>query len=477
MHILQATSEFYPYSKTGGLADMVAGLSGELASQGHKITVVTPLYKETRFLVGKSIGKGFPFELDLGKASVNGRFIPLQTESGINIYFVEHEGFFDRNGVYMENGEGYPDNPDRYIFFSKAVCQLTEFLAAKPDILHCHDWQTAFVPLLNEGRIPNCLTIHNLAYQGECELSKFKLTNLPEKYLTSQYAEYFGKLNPLKAGIVSADVLTTVSPGYAREIVTKEFGEGLEGELQSRGDCLRGVLNGVDYSQWRTENNPNLSHGYNANNLEGKGANKRELLDYLNMPNSYEVPLFCYIGRIAEQKGLHLLLDTIKHWLPFVDARFVLLGTGDGNLESQFKLLSTQMPNKVRVLIEYNEKLAHRIKAAADFFLMPSKYEPCGLNQIYSLRYGTIPIVHNVGGLGDTVKSINTDCNAGNGFIFNEHTITDFTNGIKEAFKFYRFKNDLNNARKRGMNEDFGWESSARQYTDLYNQIKQTLPA
>ncbi|MBL67856.1 MAG: glycogen synthase [Verrucomicrobiales bacterium] len=471
MHILQAASEFYPYSKTGGLADMVAGLSCALANAGHKLTVITPLYRSTKDLLMKRSESPMQLDIKLGAESIRGRLIPYETGEGIRVYFVEQKDFFDRQGIYMENGEGYPDNPDRFIFLSKAACRLSGMLPDAPDVLHCHDWQTAMIPLLNGGRIPTCLTIHNLAYQGVCAPSKFALTNLPERYFTHKYAEYYQQFNPLKAGIISTDSLTTVSPGYAEEIVTRDFGEGLEGELSGRADGLTGILNGVDYSQWRTDENPHLKHGYCAKNLDGKERIKLDLLDFLDLEDASKSPLFCYIGRLADQKGLHLLYDVLRKWLPENDASFVLLGAGDIHLESAFRELSEELPGKVRALIQYSEPLAHRIKAASDFFLMPSKFEPCGLNQIYSLRYGTVPIVNAVGGLKDTVSPLTSQYIDGTGFVFHHHSSAEFVQCLDSAVRLFKTPNCLKNVRERGMEADWGWSEPIKNYVAIYEKL------
>jgi len=478
MHILQATSEFFPYSKTGGLADMVAGLSNAISGQGHTITVVTPLYRGIRDVytnLKPALGK---LSIPMGKRVVPGRVFRTKPHPNLTVLFVDHPGYFNRLGIYMERGSGYADNAERFIFFSKATIEIARRLQIRPDIIHCHDWQTVLIPLLLQhaaGRgtgitLPGtCLSIHNLAYQGVCDARNFSLTNLPRRYFTPEGVEFYGQLNCLKAGLVYADQLITVSPQYAAEITTSSFGEGLDGVIRHRTASITGILNGVDYGQWKSTDNRHLKFDYSAENLTGKLRNKSQLLHEIGLPRKRRMPpLYSYIGRLADQKGVDLILDTLPFLLAKSKFQFVLLGSGTPYHENKFNQLQDAFPESVFCHLEYNESMAHRIEAAADFLVMPSKFEPCGLNQMYSLRYGTIPIVNAVGGLKDTVIDLAKHPRSGTGFV-----LTEFSpRGLMEAFRFSaNLHTDLprlNRVRKRAMKINFSWKQSSSAYLDIY---------
>ena len=472
MRILQATSEFHPYSKTGGLADMVAGLSGALVEQGHEITVATPLYRG----IDDELNNLKPLErehqITLGKKNFPGRWWKTRADSGVTVLFLENKEFFDRAGLYMENGEGYWDNPERFMFLSKAVTELS----ADFDVVHVHDWQTAFVPMLlkfgSKKKMPGTMfTIHNLAYQGMCEGNRFEISNLPQRYFKREGPDYWGSLNFLKAGLHYADAITTVSPQYAKEILTPEFGEGMDGVLRSRKNDLTGVLNGVDYGEWRTIGNPNLPTDYSSEDLPGKKACKKAVMDELGLECSH-LPLFGIVSRFAEQKGIGLLADTIE---PFLDAKqlqLVVLGEGDPELVDRLIRIHNSFPDLASVQVGYNAGLAHRIEAGSDFFLMPSRFEPCGLNQMYSLRYGSIPVAHAVGGLVDTIRDKPTELGLANGIKFNQFTNEAFRAAILSAIDIHSDQEKLENMIKTGIRDDFSWHKSAQIYGEIAKNIQ-----
>ncbi len=478
MHILQATSEFYPYSKTGGLADMVAGLSGALADMGHEVTIVTPLHRGILGKHPKIKSTRFTLRIPMGRRVIKGRVRKIVPRRNLTVLFVDQPKYYDREGIYMENGAGYPDNPERFIFFSKAVAQIAGKLRGKPDVIHCHDWQTGLIPLLLQNKngrgsrtpVPaTCLSIHNLAYQGVCDAENYRLTNLPRNFFTSSGVEFYGQLNFMKAGLISASQLTTVSPQYAAEIMTPEFGEGLEGVVRQRVGDLSGIINGVDYTQWRTTSNPHLHFDYSAQDLSGKIRNKAALLGELGLPSKRKMPpLYAYVGRLADQKGVDLILETIPRWITKSGCLFVLLGNGDPYLEGKFRQMQKDYPNSVFCHIGYHEPRAHLIEAAADFFLMPSRFEPCGLNQLYSLRYGTIPIVNDVGGLSDTVINLTRNPRTGNGLKLTKHSPEGLLQALRASAKLYANRNRLNRIRKRAMRTNFEWEHSAKAYVEIY---------
>ena len=465
MRILQATSEFFPYSKTGGLADMVAGLSGALAELGEDVTVATPLYRGIREQVPDLKPFGPKVILPLGKQTFTGQWWKATKSNGLTLLFLEQEGFYDRPGLYMTDGDGYWDNPERFMFLSKAVAQL----AGEYDVVHVHDWQTAFVPMLLRASgsrvIPRTvLTIHNLAYQGQCEATRFEITNLPWNWFHSEGPEFWGSLNFLKAGLHYADAITTVSPQYAKEIITPEFGEGLEGVLQSRQDVFFGILNGVDYGEWNTVENPYLAAPYDADDLSGKKVCKQFLQSKFGLPVS-DVPMFGMVSRLAEQKGIDVLSKALGDILCEKEIQFVGLGSGDDQLAEELHSLKERFPEQVGFENGYCNALAHQIEAGADYFVMPSRFEPCGLNQMYSLRYGTIPIVNGVGGLIDTVRDIGYQ--QPTGLVLNRLTVQALTEGFKKACDIHGSVQSLQ-ILKRGMRAEYGWGNSSNQYLRCY---------
>ena len=467
MRILQATSEFFPYSKTGGLADMVAGLSGALVGMGESITVATPMYQGIRDNHPEIKPAADAFTVDLGDARAVGRWWRLENANGPEVLFLENDYFYNRPGLYMENGEGYLDNPDRYIFFSRAVADL----AGEFDLLHLHDWQTALVPMLLKeqgGDGPRTVfTIHNLAYQGACEEEKFRLTGLAPDLFHQRGPEHFRTFNLLKAGLFYADAVTTVSPQYANEIQTAEFGEGLDGELKRHNAKLTGILNGVDYCEWRTRENPHLAAEFDLRDLLGKELCKSALLTEFGLPNNGQ-PLFGVVSRLAEQKGIDHLLEALTEILPAQTIQIVILGDGGAALSEQILQLQSAYPEQVSAHIGYDQGISHRIEAGSDFFVMPSRFEPCGLNQLYSLRYGTIPVVHAVGGLCDTV--IDIDEQDGTGITYTGHLPANLTQAIHRAIELFDDSFRMNNVIKAGMEADFSWAASAQEYQQIYQR-------
>jgi starch synthase len=350
---------------------------------------------------------------------------------------------------------------------------LARHLPSRPDIIHLHDWQAGLVPLLMQheklvagwGNMPStCLTIHNLAYQGTFPAADYSLTNLPMDYFNPNGVEFYGQLNCLKAGIVYADLITTVSPRYAREITTPEYGCGLDGLLRNRRDALVGILNGVDYDEWNTEHNSFLKHPYSVENLSGKAADKLELQKELGLPADETVPLFGTVSRLADQKGVDIQFGALEEMLG-ANMQFVLLGSGSPVFEQAYRDLAKRYPAKVAVRIGFNHGLSHRIEAGCDFFLMPSRFEPCGLNQMYSLRYGTIPIVRITGGLDDSVVDISEDADHANGIKFSEYSTRALAKAIRKALTLYHEPELLNQYRSSAMTADFSWERTAKQYT------------
>jgi starch synthase len=475
MKILLASSEVHPFSKTGGLADMVAALGKALARSGHEASIVTPLYRGIREQFSEIRREDWRFDLPLGSQSVWGGLWSLEVEKGLKVYFVEQPHFFNRVGIYFEHNISYADNAERFIFFSKCVVHLARYLPWRPDVVHVHDWQTALVPALvlqqhHEGwgnPLQTCLTIHNLAYQGIFPASAFALTNLPREFFTMETSEFFGHLNCLKAGLAFADVITTVSPRYAREILTEEFGCGLDGFLRKRQNRLFGILNGVDYDEWNPGNDSFLERPYSVTRLAGKTANKIALQKELGLPENKNVPLFGTISRLADQKGVDIQLGALEEMLN-TDMQFVLLGSGSPDFERGYHELARRFPTKVAIRIGYDERLAHRIEAACDFFLMPSRYEPSGLNQMYSLRYGTIPIVRATGGLDDSVIDFTEDSGRADGIKFYEYSSRALAKAIRKALTLYQQPDLLRRCQRKAMKVDFSWERMVDEYLKIY---------
>jgi starch synthase len=480
MKILLASSEVYPFSKTGGLADMVGGLGGALVNAGHDVIIVTPLYRGIREQFPDLRRVDWQFDLPMGAKNVRAELWELDRSGQAKAYFIDHPGYFNRNGIYLENHVSYDDNAERFIFFSKCVVNLAHYLPWRADMVHVHDWQAALVPalILQEKRAgwgnppPTCLTIHNVAYQGVFPAGAFALTNLPADLFApgGAGAEYFGQLNCLKAGIIFADRITTVSPRYGREITDKELGCGLDGVLRDQAAKLTGILNGVDYNEWNTTKNPRLFAPYSIGRLAGKRINKLELQRAVALPVDETIPLFGTIARLTEQKGVDIQLGALEEMLNS-NIQFVQLGSGEPEYEHAYHDLARRFPSKVAALFGYDEKVSHRIEAGCDFFLMPSRFEPCGLNQMYSLRYGTIPIVRATGGLDDSVIDYTQNAAEANGVKFSEYSSRSLAKAMRKALAIYEQPELLRQFRRNAMKADFSWEKTVGEYLEVYSQM------
>ncbi len=479
MRILLATSELFPYSKSGGLADMASALAKFLAAAGHRVGVVTPLYKGIRERFRQLQPFDWEMQLPLDGSQVSASVWILEPAPNLTFYFIDQPGFFRRDGLYGTGGIDYADNPARFTFLSKAVIHLARYLPWRPEIVHVHDWHVGLVPLLlrheavttrwsNPPR--SCLTIHNLAYQGVYPPDTYRLTNLPWGYFTADTAEFHGSFNHLKSAIATADAITTVSPSYAQEIQTAEHGCGLEGLLQQRATALTGILNGVDYDEWQTHDNRFLTAPYDLQDLAGKQANKLALQRELGLPPDADVPVFGSVTRLVHQKGVDITLGALEEMLAG-EMQFVLLGSGLPEFQDAFLALAERHPLKTAVRLGYNHGLSHRIEAGCDFFLMPSRFEPCGLNQMYSLRYGTIPVVRATGGLIDSVMDVRDDAEAANGIKFHEYSDAALVKAIRKAQALFREPDLRLHYQQNGMAADFSWARSAARYGDIYQSL------
>jgi starch synthase len=479
MRILLASSEVHPYSKTGGLGDMVGALAKALARAGHQVGVVTPLYWGIRERFPTIKNLELPLDAALGVQRVKGEVWALEPEERLTVYFIDQPGFYQRANLYQRDGIDYPDNDQRFIFFAKAVTHLALHLPWKPQLVHVHDWQAALAALLlrHQGQLPGwegvpqtCVTIHNLAYQGVFPASQYALMNLPWDYFNPEGVEFYGQLNCLKAGIGYSGILTTVSPHYAREITTSEYGCGLDGLLRYRAGSLVGILNGVDYEEWNTEKNPHLPHAYSVSDLAGKTLNKLALQQELGLRVDAAVPLFGNIGRLVEQKGVDIMLGALEEMLSS-GLQFVLLTSGGPPFQEPYEQLARRFPGQVAIRIRFHEGLSHRIEAGCDFYLMPSRFEPCGLNQMYGLRYGTIPIVRATGGLDDTVIDIREDLERADGIKFSEYSARALAKAIRKALALYGEPPLFHRYRQNGMAKDFSWDRTAIEFIATYARL------
>lgn len=460
---------------------MVSGLAKSLATEGEVVHAVTPLYKGIHEAFPDLVKEEQTLHVALGKGSVEGAVWRHDAGENFKVYFIEHDDFYNRDGIYLENGEVYWDNAARFIFFSKCVAQLAKQQSEPYDLIHLHDWQLGLVPaLLKDARdngqwsnVPKTLyTIHNMPYQGVFGWDEFQLTNLPEEYFTFTALEFYGGMNLLKSGITFADYVSTVSETYSKEIRTESGGAGLAGAIQMREGRVSGILNGVDYSEWTTEENPHLPAAYSASKPAGKKQCKAALQKEFGLPEKARMPLFGAVTRLApEQKGTDFILEAVEQLAERADIQFVLLGSGSKEMEKDFMEQAKKFPKNVAVKIGYDHALAHRIEAGIDFFLMPSRYEPAGLNQMYSLRYGTIPIVRRTGGLEDSVVDLDDSPSEANGIKFTGASTKELQVAMEKAVLFYKNPTLMKHFLKNGMTVDHSWKQKAKEYINLYQKI------
>lgn len=491
LKVLMVASEAVPLVKTGGLGDVIGALPPDLRALGHDVRVVLPFYSaiDVRRFPCTPVVESLWVHLPAGSREMSAWSL-VDPPGGVPTYLVKDDGFFCRHGIYDEDGRDYPDNPLRYGYFCKAVFWLMEGIGWFPDILHGHDWQSALIPtfLANDeflaghpafSLMRTLLTIHNLAYQGVCSVDFLEKLGLDRRLLNPAEMEFFGRLNLLKGGLVYADALSTVSPRYAREIQTPEFGCGLEGVLRHRARRLHGILNGIDTEVWNPADDPHLPATYSADDLSGKAVCKAELQREFGLPVRADVPLVGLVSRIVEQKGLNLVAQAIYEMLD-LGIQFVILGKGMAKYERHFSRLSHDHPTQISARIGYSEDLAHRIEAGCDVFLMPSRFEPCGLNQLYSMRYGTVPVVHRVGGLADSVIDASPEAVAygeATGFVFDSYLAEEMMRALRRAVETWRERpEDWRRIVRAGMRRDFSWRRSAREYEKLMEIVMRTSP-
>jgi len=472
MKILFVSPEGLPFSKTGGLADVVEALPKALAAMGHDVAVILPRYRGTKVstVVVPSL------TIPLGDVLRFPAIADGSVLNGVRYFFVDDPEYFDRDGYYTVKGTDYPDNGERFALFSKAAIEIAKHIW-RPDVMHCHDWQSALVPTLLRTiyagdpvlrGIPVVFTVHNLGYHGDFDRGVLQRIGLPASLFHIDALEFYGRINLLKGGLMFADWVTTVSRRYAQEIMTPEYGHGLDGVLRVRAARVVGIVNGVDYSAWNPENDDFIAAKYSARDLSAKAVCKKALLREFKLPEaSAGRALLGIVARFTDQKGFDLIAEVAADLLR-EDVSIAALGTGEPKYEALFRKLAMKFPEKVGVRIGYDNALAHRIEAGADMFLMPSRYEPCGLNQIYSLRYGTVPVVRATGGLDDTVEQFEPSTGQGTGFKFDEYTGKALLAAVRAAVQAYKDRAAWRKLQLNGMAKDFSWKTSAAEYARLY---------
>jgi starch synthase len=482
VNILLATSEAVPFAKTGGLADVSGALPIELARLGHRPAVILPAYRRVHYCGVPIEPLAIDFIVPIGSKMVTGHLLRSRLPGcEVPVYLVQQDQYYDRDQLYGADGKDYIDNCERFVFFCRAVLEAIRLLDLEVDVIHTNDWQTGLVPaylkieyrgLPQYEQIASLFTIHNMSYQGQFWHWDMLLTGLDWKYFNWHQMEFHGKLNLLKTGLAFADSLSTVSPRYAEEIQTSPLGCGLEGVLQHRRDVLMGILNGMDNGQWNPATDPHLAANYDAETVaQRKPVCKQALQEELGLPVQPQVPLVGFVGRLIDQKGLDLMAEIIPKWVQTTDVQWGILGTGQPKYHRLLETLRERFPQKVAARLEFSNSLAHRIEAGADFFLMPSRFEPCGLNQLYSLKYGTVPVVRATGGLADTITDANDrtlEAGTANGFSFEEYSSLALGETLQRACDAYARPEVWSKLVATGMSQDWSWARSARQYVELY---------
>jgi starch synthase len=488
MRVALVSAEAVPFSKTGGLGDVVGALFKEFIKGGIDITLFLPFFRIIKNnFYDKVVDSGLVYGVPLGTSTKFGGLrsarlsidsnnnLILNPEKYGNIFFIEHNDFFDRDELYGTNFGEYLDNAERFVFFSRAVLEICKALDLNFDIIHCHDWHTALIPLYlksiyREGKCfektKTILTVHNLGYQGVFPKEKLNITGFGWEMFHIDCLEFYGMVNFLKGGLFSADYITTVSPKYAKEIQTPEFGFGLDGVLRKRKDRLIGILNGIDYEIWNPARDRFISYNYDMKSFHLKIKNKEDLIKITKLDCDINKPIVTFIGRMVQQKGIDILVQAIPKLID-KGAIFILIGTGEHYYEKIVKDLEKNYPERVFIHIGFDEELAHKIYAGADGIVMPSKYEPCGLSQLIAMRYGTIPISRKVGGLEDTVEDGIT------GFLFDEFTPEAIESAVERFIEVYHDKNKLNKMIFAAMSKDFSWSKVIKDYIKLYREVIQ----
>lgn len=478
MKILIVSSEVSPFARTRELADVTGMLSIALHKLGHDVRIITPKYKvmdELDLELPQAIeDMGVPISNRIEQSVV----LEGKLADTVPVYFLKNDMYYQRDQLYGDSQGDYPDNAERFIYFSRSILEVCKRLNFFPDVLHCHDWQTGLVPIYLRqlhktdpafARTASVYTIHNLGYQGLFWHYDMHLTGLGWELFTPDSLEYYGKINLMKGGLLWSDIVSTVSPTYAREIQTREHGHGLEGVLQHRSHDLYGIVSGVDDTIWNPETDSCIARNYSARALSGKKDCKKDLLQEYGLPVSASFPVIASISQLDNQKGFDLIAEVMDK-LMTRDLYFVLLGNGHEKYQKLFQHLAEKYSRKLGIQFTYDDRLAHKIQAGADILLMPSRYEPCGSHQIHALKYGTVPIVYATGGLNDTVKAFQAGSDTGTGIKFDTYKADDFLNALETALGTYQKKKAWKALMLRGMAEDFSWDVRAQEYVTLYKK-------
>ena len=477
LKILHITPEADPYARTGGLADVLGSLPFAQAACGHEVSIFLPFYRMVQEGQCKIFKERTLIKVPIGDRIDEGTVLESRYGQNVRVFFLRQDKYFDRPNLYGTSKGDYPDNAERFTFFCRSLLCVLEALDYRPDIVHCHDWQTGLVPVYMKTLWQDksqfsassvCYTIHNLAYQGVFPMAMLPFTELPPEVFTMNGLEFWGKISFMKAGINYSDVITTVSPTYAREIQTPEFGCGLDGVLKKRNSELFGVLNGIDTNEWNPARDECIAAQYDRNNLSGKEKCKEDLLQHFGMDKSMlTIPLCGVFSRLVDHKGFDLIAEVMDDLLS-MNVGFVLLGNGDLRYQKIFSEIARKYPCQTGMRFSFQKNLAHKIAAGCDMVLMPSRFEPCGLIQIYSLRYGTIPVVRTTGGLIDTVEQFDKKTGKGCGFRFVNYSAEEFLVTIQEAINTYEDKKVWRRLIQNAMQVDFSWDRSVEKYNEVY---------
>jgi starch synthase len=472
-----ASTEMSPIARTGGLGDVLESFPAELQKRDHDVTVALPYYRCIRENPKLKIrSTGVQINVQVGGKRLDAEVLETRAPNGVQVFLVRRDEYFDRSGFYGADGRAYDDNAERFIYFQKAVIELARRVSPPPEILHCHDWQTALIPVFAKQRklpFKTVLTIHNIAHQGSFWGMDFGLTNLPGDYFGPKGVEFYGNMNFLKGGIVCADAITTVSERYARDIQTPEYGAGLDAVLRENKDRLTGILNGADYTQWDPATDKRISKRYSPDSLAGKSKCRDALLRAFKLDKNPKGPVYAMVTRLAEQKGFDVLLPLLDRLLS-EDVRLVILGEGDPAYERELRVARKKHKGRFAFETEFTDKSAHLIQAGADVTLIPSKFEPCGLSAMYSLKYGTIPIARDSGGLHQIVQDYDPTTGSGNGFVFFDYSVASFWDAIRRARKLFRSKEEWSTLMRRAMQSDFSWDAAAEKYERLYEFLSES---
>ncbi len=481
INVIYAASEAKPYAQTGGLADVAGALPAALKRLGAKVSVFLPYYREVASSGVKVKNTGLSVTVRIGSMDVTAEILKTVAK-GVDVYFLKCDEYYDRTYLYNTPAKDYFDNLDRFAFFSRATLEAVIALKIRPGVIHCNDWQTGLIPVYLKKKysknrflknVPTLFTVHNTAYQGAFDPGYFKRLGLRASRFVGGRVEFRGRINLLKAGITSSEIITTVSEGYSREVQTPEYGCGLEGFFKKRSADLFGVLNGADYNEWNPAVDKLIPALFSIKAMSGKAVCRRALLKEFGLKLESSTPVIGMVSRLAGQKGFDILSKAMGT-LMGLDAGMVILGTGEKKYQRLLKELENRYQGRLAVRIDFNNRLAHMIEAGSDIFLMPSRYEPCGLNQIYSLKYGTIPVVRATGGLDDTVRDYEEG--KGTGFKFKGYSAAALIAKVKEAVEVFKDSEAWGGLRTRAMKEDFSWKRSAKKYMELYGLARERMP-